>query len=109
MQLLTASSLCSRLVLDPTIVGMQLGGFDADPPCAPPPRRGSSGVPKSREPGGFRVPTGGRTDFSLLTEMIGSQVVVSTFTCARRASIFSFLDVTLALTFSNVNKISKLW
>ena len=41
-------------------LGIQLGGLDPDLLCAPPLRRGSSGVgseePRTR---GFRVPTGG--------------------------------------------------
>ena len=50
-----------------------------------------------------------RPIFSLLIEMIGSQVVVSVFTCSVDLPFLTFLDVTLALTFPNVNKISKLW
>ena len=50
---------CAGLAPNPQL-GIQLGGFDPDPPCAPPRRRGSSGVgseePKTR---GFRVPTRG--------------------------------------------------
>ena len=39
--------------------GIQLGKFDPDPPCAPPLRRGSSGVGSEPRTRGFWVPTGG--------------------------------------------------
>ena len=49
------------------------------------------------------------TDFSLLIETIGSQVVVSMFTCSRRPPIFDLPGCHARVDLPNVNKISKLW
>ena len=49
------------------------------------------------------------TVFSLLIETIGSQVVVSMFTCSHRPPILDLPGCHARVDLPNVNKISKLW